>query len=130
MVKCNVGWRTVVYRLHNLGYLDANTRVWLERLDQRSIADHVADPVLRAAVLTATTTPCGIRHVPRWLASRAWEAVLREELPLQEFAQLIGEHLAAITPFRRETPSSSVAAHFGANESDESETVRYSGSPL
>jgi len=64
------------------------------------------------------------------LTSRAWDAVVREELPVQQFAQLLGEDPAAIARLKRKTASSSVAAHFRADEPNESETIRYSGSPL
>ncbi len=96
MLRFGVAWNVLLSRLHRLGYLEPADQSWLEKLDQRVVAENVREPRLRAALLSRSAAPCGLHHAPRWITTRAWIGARRGAIPMESYAALTGEHLSAV----------------------------------
>lgn len=136
-----VSFESVVYRLHNLGFIDTAGRDQLRRVNWRQVLLHLSDEHMRggltrdqAAQLQARSLTAPAELPPALLVFRASEGFRKGAISAQAFADLVGEDPDGVLANYELDPDlkearNLIAADY-APEASEADEDRFSGLPF
>jgi Zn-dependent peptidase ImmA (M78 family)/transcriptional regulator with XRE-family HTH domain len=140
--RLGVSFQSLVYRLHNLGYINAEGRDRLDAISWQQLSSRLSDPQLASGLtrteiaklqLRATSKPAG--RPPAVLLGRAFEGFRKGVISVRPLADLMGEDpdelLDRLGDERRyQDDVATVQSHFPGQEGAESEEELFDGSPV
>jgi Zn-dependent peptidase ImmA (M78 family)/transcriptional regulator with XRE-family HTH domain len=132
LTRFGVSFESLVYRLHNLGYINYQGRNRLVKGGIRAVIASLADDeALARNLLTRLAEPRAVEtRSPRWLTGRAFSGYRNGIVSARPLAELLGvsvDDLIAHVESPDEIKQAEGQLHDGDDASDEE---RYSGSPV
>lgn len=129
LIRFGVSFESLVYRLHNLGYINYQARNKLRSEGLRGLISAVDDSKVAKSLINRLSAPANVEpRPPLLLAIRALEGYRRGVLSIRPLADLLGEEAERLVG--RLQGGEDQYAQLASGNEDASAVERYSGSPI